>query len=86
MAAENVADIQKGETQVIISTERHGIVIEAAMEIGSLCELLRRHEGVTPFAIRGVSARIEDLAMMIAEGLDEEKAHTADLARAIRRS
>jgi len=86
MAMETVADLSKAADTITIGAERHAIIVDAAAEIGCLCELLRQHEKADWLAVRGVSARISDLAVMIAGGLEDEAHQTADLARDLRRN
>ena len=85
MAMETVADLNKAEDIITIGTERHAIIVDAAGEISSLCELLRKHKEADYTAVRGVLARIDDLARIVGTGLDDSVQQTADLARDLRR-
>ena len=86
MASTNVADLTKTDDAVTIGAKRHAIIAEATIEIGFLCELLRKHKEPDFATVRGLSARIEDLARIACSGLDDEREQTTDLARDLYRS
>ncbi len=85
MVMETVADLSKTEDLITIGAERHAIIVDAAVEISSLCELLRKYKEADYTAVRGVLARIDDLARIVGTGLDDSVQQTADLARDLRR-
>lgn len=82
-------DLVIDEEKATLSGARHLVALEATWEIGKLCHVLRTvveiDESMEFYAVRGLSARIEDLSNVIMGALGDEVDSTKDLAFKLRR-
>lgn len=87
MASTTVADCVETESGgVMLSKDRRMVILECFWETEALCRALRKATGGRDnandhFVIRGMSARIEELACIISAAIEEEEIPTIDLKR-----
>ena len=74
-------DLTITDNQCTMSKERQGIALSATCEISALCDLLRdaANSDNGDLAIRGLSARIKDLASIANVALGDELDSTTEL-------
>jgi hypothetical protein len=78
-------DLVVTDEQVTMSKRRAMLAFDAAEEIEQLCVALRRTvvDNEQSRAVRGISKRIEDMAIAIMGALDDDMHQTDDLASEI---
>ncbi|MCK0507367.1 hypothetical protein [Aromatoleum anaerobium] len=79
--------VEVGDT-IVIGTARHGLALEAAWEIEELCNALCSTVGPSAgparLVVRGLSARIRDLACAVMSALGDDIEETAKIANHVR--
>lgn len=90
MSEQTAAELKESETEVALSVERRLVALECTWEIEVLCKQLRivvtPNEDQEHLVVRGISARIEDLARIVMSALGDELETTTDLAARLRRA
>ena len=79
--------LEEQENRITLSKNRQLVALEAAHEIQALCQTLRG--AVTPnenqehLVVRGLTARVNDLACALMSALSDEVETTAEIARVV---
>lgn len=81
-------DFTENENGLTISRNRQMLALEATWEMEQLCKMLRTcvqpNEQTEGFAVRGLSARINELNKIIMDALGDASETTSDLAFRLR--
>ncbi|RIX47587.1 MAG: hypothetical protein D3M94_07925 [Rhodocyclales bacterium GT-UBC] len=88
MNANHADDLKESETDCTISKRRQLVALEASWEIEQMCKLLRTcvqpNDSNEHYAVRGLTARIQELNSIFMSALGDAMETTSELAHRLR--